>query len=199
MPPDDRALIDRVLTASRAAAPAAPDTDPDAAGIPLIPDDEIDALAAPAALPDDAYKAHLALADHEDRRCAPGERRPVYVRVTNAGGVRWPWGLDQEPQIRAAYHWRHAGGEVLEHEGLRSPLPVAVGPGETVVVPLWVDAPAVAGTYLLDIDLVHEHVRWFDDPLTVELRVAERTHTPTSGPTGGPDAGPATGTRGAPC
>ena len=108
------------------------------------------------------------------RAWPPGERHRVYVRVTNAGGVRWPWGLDQEPQVRVAYHWRHADGEVLHAEGLRSPFPATVGPGETVVVPVWVDAPADEGTYLLDVDLVHEHVRWFDDPLTVEVRIAER-------------------------
>jgi hypothetical protein len=172
VPDDDRVLIDHVLAGTTITAPA-----PAAGQPPLIPDDEIDALAAPtlpAALPDDAYKAHLALADHEDTRLAPGERRPVYVRVTNAGGVRWPWGLDQEPQVRVAYHWRHADGEILHVEGLRSPFPATVGPGETVVVPVWVDAPTDEGTYLLDVDLVHEHVRWFDDPLTVEVRVAER-------------------------
>jgi hypothetical protein len=39
---------------------------------------------------------------------------------------------------------------------------------------VWVDAPDVPGDYLLDVDLVHELVRWFDAPLTVEVTVAER-------------------------
>jgi len=199
VPPEDRVLIDHVLagTTVDTAVPAA-----DLDRIPLVPDDEIDALAGPptlaGALPDDAYRARLALADHEDRRLAPGERRPLYVRVTNAGGVRWPWGLDHEPLIRVAHHWRDADGAVVQQEGLRSPFPVAVDPGETVVVPVWVDAPSAEGTYLLDVDLVHEHVRWFDDPLTVEVRVAERpgprlpAHTATG-------AGAGAETRGSPC
>jgi hypothetical protein len=193
VPAEDRVLIDHVLAGTTVAVDA-----PDPDRVPLLPDDEIDALAAPpagAALPDDAYKARLAPADHEDRRLAPGERRPVHVRVTNAGSVRWPWGLDQEPQIRVAYHWRRADGEMLHYEGLRSPLPVTVPPAETAVVAVWVDAPAEEGTYLLDVDLVHEHVRWFDDPLTVEVRVAERAARRDATP----GAEPAPGTRGSPC
>jgi hypothetical protein len=116
------------------------------------------------------------------------------VRVTNAGDTRWPWGLDQDPQIRVAYHWRHADGELLTYEGLRSPFPVPLGPGEAAVVPVWLDAPADPGTYLLDIDLVHEHVRWFDDPLTVELRVAEREPRLARAA-----SGPVPGTRGSSC
>jgi hypothetical protein len=185
VPAEDRALIDHVLAGTTVAEPAGSGagtrarTGPAPAGIPLVDDAEIDALAGTSpgtaeALGDGAYRAQLALAEHEDRRLAPGERRPLYVRVTNDGDTRWPWGLDQDPQIRVAYHWRDAGGTVLTFEGLRSPLPVAVGPGETAIVPVWVDAPGEPGDYLLDVDLVHEHVRWFDAPLTVEVRVAER-------------------------
>jgi hypothetical protein len=193
VPADDRVLIDHVLAGTTITTEAS-----DPALVPLVDDAEIDALAGPPAsagpLPDGAYRVRLALADHEDRRLAPGERRPLYVRVTNAGDTRWPWGLDQDPQIRVAYHWRHADCELLTYEGLRSPFPVPIGPGETAVVPVWLDAPADPGTYLLDIDLVHEHVRWFDDPLTVELRVAERE--PRLAPAA---SGPAPGTRGSPC
>jgi hypothetical protein len=199
VPDDDRVLIDHVLASTQVNVDPPP-LPVDA--VPLVDDDEIDALAGPpaaaAALPDDAYKVRLGLADHEDRRLAPGERRPLYVRVTNAGGTPWPWGLEQEPQVRVAYHWRHADGEVLHYEGLRSPFPVTVGPGDTVVVPVWVDAPAEPGRYLLDVDLVHEHVRWFDDPLTVELDVAERPPPPA--PVTAPVASvPPSPTRGNPC
>lgn len=195
VPAEDRVLIDHVLAGTRVTAEPLP-----ADAVPLVDDEEIDALAGPpaaastAALPDDAYKVRLGLADHEDRRLAPGERRPLYVRVTNAGGTPWPWGLEQEPQVRVAYHWRHAGGEMLQYEGLRSPFPVTVGPGDTVVVPVWVDAPEAPGRYLLDVDLVHEHVRWFDDPLTVELEVADRP-----APRPRPPAAAPTPSRGTPC
>ena len=41
-------------------------------------------------------------------------------------------------------------------------------------MPVWVEAPAEEGDHLLEIDLVHEHVRWFEAPLTVPVVVAER-------------------------
>jgi hypothetical protein len=105
---------------------------------------------------------------------APGERRPVYLRVENRGTVSWPWGLEQEPLIRVSYHWRTPDREVLVYEGIRSPLTARLGPGESQIVPVWVDAPTAAGTYLLEFDMVHEHVRWFESPLVVEMLVADR-------------------------
>jgi hypothetical protein len=177
VPDADRALIDQVL--------AARDTPPAEAvsvvEVPLVDDAEIDAHTAPAAgaaLTEDDYRARIELIDQEDRRMAPGERTLFYVRVINEGGTAWPWSADQEPQVRVAYHWRRAGdGELVHYEGIRSLFPVRIGPGEATVVPMWVEAPSAAGDHLLDVDLVHEHVRWFDDPLTVAITVADRAAT----------------------
>jgi hypothetical protein len=104
---------------------------------------------------------------------APGETRPVYVEVANRGGATWRWGLEQQPEIRVAYHWRAANGDVTDFEGLRSPLPCALGPGDATIVPVWVRAPA-AGDHTLEVDLVHEHVRWFEAPLEVRVSIRER-------------------------
>jgi hypothetical protein len=180
VPEADRALIDQVLAARHAPAPEMLTL----VEVPLIADAEVDAHAAPPAgeaLPEGDYRVRIEPIDHADRRMAPGERTLFYVRVANEGGTAcWPWGFDQEPQIRVAYHWRRAvDGEMVHYEGIRSPLPVRVGPGEATVVPLWVDAPDVPGEYLLDVDLVHELVRWFDAPLTVEVTVAERAAAPS--------------------
>lgn len=41
-------------------------------------------------------------------------------------------------------------------------------------MPVWVEAPADAGRYVLEFDLVHEHVRWFESPLVVEMNVVDR-------------------------
>ena len=41
-------------------------------------------------------------------------------------------------------------------------------------MPVWVEAPAEPGDHLLEIDLVHEHVRWFEAPLRVPVAVAAR-------------------------
>jgi hypothetical protein len=95
-------------------------------------------------------------------------------RVANRGSAWWPWAWEQEPHIRVSYHWRTLDGEPLVFEGVRSSLPARLDPGESQIVPVWVEAPAEAGRYLLEFDLVHEHVRWFESPLVIEMEVADR-------------------------
>ena len=64
----------------------------------------------------------------------------------------------------------------LEHgtvrdDGGRALLPAPVPPRGTTVVPVPVSAPGPPGTWHLEIDLVHEHVRWFGTPLALGVTV----------------------------
>jgi hypothetical protein len=182
VPAADRAVLDRVVAerargVARDVAP--PGGGPPPHAPPLVPDAEIDARASSPSLGESDYRVALSLVDGDGDaavqvRLTPGERRPLYVTVENQGGVVWPWGLDQHPQVRVSYHWRHADGRILVHDGDRSPLPCPVRPGEPTIVPTWVEAPASPGGYVLEIDLVHEHVRWFESPLVVQVLVADR-------------------------
>lgn len=95
-----------------------------------------------------------------DVRMYAGEVRPIHVEVSNRSGERWPGGLDEDPRVRASYHLRRPDGEVLVFDGERSPLTAPVGPGESSIVPVMVAAPHETGTYSLELDLVHEDVRW---------------------------------------
>jgi hypothetical protein len=192
VPGEDRDLIDRVLAArSRAGAPARPPVTPAHAAVPpVVPAADIDAVATSPSLGPADYAVALRLfeatAGDGPLRLAPGETRPLYVRVQNRGAATWRWGLDQQPLVRVSHHWRTPGGDVARYEGLRSPLPCTLGPGASAIVPVWVEAPAEEGDHLLDIDLVHEHVRWFEAPLTVPVVVAERwPAAETPGPGGG--------------
>ena len=177
VPDEDRDLIDRALAARAVAAgTAAPGGSP-AAAPPLVPVTDIDALASTPTMRPDDYAVALRLFEADGDaplRLAPGETRPLYVRVENRGAATWRWGLEQQPLVRVSHHWRTPGGEVTRYEGLRSPLPCTVGPGESTIVPVWVEAPLDAGDHLLEIDLVHEHVRWFEAPLRVPVVVAAR-------------------------
>jgi hypothetical protein len=172
VPSVDRAVIDGVL----AAAEQAPT---DAAPTPVAPvpvasaaDVGVDEEASSPQMDDGDYAVGLALVEPAVR-LAPGELRPLYVEVENRGGAAWRWGLEQQPEVRVAYHWRRRG-DAARVEGLRSPLPCTLRPGQSTLVPVWVQAPTVPGDHLLDIDLVHEHVRWFGSPLTVPVVVADR-------------------------
>ena len=54
-------------------------------------------------------------------RLAPGEVRPLYVEVENRGGAVWRWGLDQQPEMRVAYHWRAPDGAMRTIRGHAQP------------------------------------------------------------------------------
>jgi hypothetical protein len=107
-----------------------------------------------------AYRATIRPLDVH-RQLVAGDHRPFRVCVTNEGSERWPGGEDRRPLIRAAYRWLTPRGEVFEGEGFRTALPHPLEPGESCVVAMNMTAPSVAGRYLLEPDLVHEHVRWF--------------------------------------
>jgi hypothetical protein len=169
VPAADREWIEHALAGRR----APPTPWPDGRDLMTAPANDIDALAPVASLPAGAHAANVELYER-DRHMSPGERRPVYVRVRNLGNAAWPWGWEQEPAIRVSYHWRAIDGTVLTFEGLRTPLTARIAPGDEQIVPVWVDAPMEPGRYLLEFDLVHEHVQWFETPLTVEMCVGER-------------------------
>lgn len=99
------------------------------------------------------------------------ETRALDVRITNEGMRTWPPGTLGWPEIRVSYRWGSAAGPVAVAEELRTPLPHAVGPGESALVPVYVTAPARPGSYRLELDLVHEHVRWFGSPLVLSVEV----------------------------
>jgi hypothetical protein len=119
----------------------------------------------------DAYRAAITLIER-DHHMFPGELRHIHVRVANLGSERWPAGAEQSPLIRAAYHWKRDDGRVYLYDGIRSQLPCRLDPGCSTVVAVLVQAPEEPGDFVLEIDLVHEHVRWFECPVRIEMRIA---------------------------
>ena len=102
------------------------------------------------------------------------------MRVENQSDRVWPWGREGRPEIRVSYRW---SGE--DHGALRTPLPADLPPGESLVVPVDVLPPDEPGRRTLEIDLIHEHVRWFEQPARLELDIRARRRVAVAG------AGPA--------
>ena len=80
----------------------------------------------------------------------------VPVTITNAGSATW-----QPGAFNASYHLYVPSGAVFVWDGVRTALPAAVAPGQTVTLGLIVKMPAGTGTYLLRFDVVQEGVAWF--------------------------------------
>ncbi len=136
-------------------------------------------LAAPIA--SEEYAAELELLEG-DLTVYEGEIRTVDVRVRNLSRREWPWSLDATPQIRLAHVWTSPDGERVE--GLRTPLPFPLRPGEDCRVPVQVSAPPRPGTWTLGVDLVHEHVRWFGLEVQAEVSYRLRGSPPRGAPCG---------------
>jgi len=109
-------------------------------------------------LGDDDYRAQLTLLD-DDLRLVAGEWRTFDVDVRNLGTTHWPGGMDAHPQIRLAYRPLREGGAL--GDGMRTGIGAPLAPGASAIVPLEVLGPPSAGRIEIEIDLVHEHVRWF--------------------------------------
>jgi len=95
--------------------------------------------------------------------------RQLEVEVENLGDEWWPAG-DGQPEIRVSSRWLDPSGGV-HSEGPRMCFTETVAPGRNTRVMLAVVTPDRPGTYTLECDLVHEHVRWFRQPVRAEVEI----------------------------
>src|SRR4051812_46298539 len=154
-------LDDAERTAVRAVLDAAEPGPAEAPRSPVVTTAEMDRHWAGRTLPDSAYSARISPLE-SDMRMTIGECRALHFRFENLGSETWPWDADVGPVIRASYRWRNLAGTLVTADGLRTAFPADVPPGSAAVVPLEVIAPQVPGGYMLEVDVVHEHVRWFE-------------------------------------
>jgi hypothetical protein len=175
VPGEDRELLERAL------APPAGGSPPAATHrLPVVPLEELDRQWIGRAFPPTTYASRIELYATLDR-LPPERTETVLVRVHNLGTETLPGLPVRDPPIRLSYRWLAPDGAVLVADGERTYLPAHLGPGERAVVPMTVGTPE-RGAYVLEIDLVHEGVRWFDCPLRVALDVDEPPGVPPVGP-----------------
>ena len=65
--------------------------------------------------------------------------------------------------MNLSYHWFDRTGAVVVFDGLRTPLPHDVQPGESVQLRATIQPPDRAGQYTLEVTLVQETVAWFPE------------------------------------
>ncbi len=89
-----------------------------------------------------------------------GHHLPCKVKVKNFGDYPFPArGLNP---VALAYHWRLVKPpRYYVFDGLRTPLPADLPPGQEVVLNCAVPAPLTVDHYVLEFDLIREYVGWF--------------------------------------
>ena len=166
VPPSELRAIERILNARARRGGRASVEEPE----PSAVDREWPGEPHPASL----YQSSITLLTNRPRFVA-AVQQTIDVRIKNLGQSTWRFGDDS---ITIGTRW---DGDV---EGLRTSLPADVLPGESSVVPVHVLPPVETGRHVLEIDLVHEHVRWFDRPLRIDADVKRRRRVLVAGRAG---------------
>ncbi len=103
-------------------------------------------------------------------RLSAGATHTITVAVENRSNTVWRYGPEAAPAVLVGTCWFDDAGVLVEH-GPHTPLPADLPPGRSLDIPVHVRAPTQSGRYRLSIDLVHEHVRWFNRPLNCAVEV----------------------------
>lgn len=119
----------------------------------------------------------LAYELEKPRAGVPGRAR---LQLENAGSASWH--SRGKEGLQLAYHWLDTLGNPIVWDGIRTPFPQAVEPGQAVELDALVLAPRPPGEYRLAFDLVEEHRFWFQEigsatldlPVEVRPRIEER-------------------------
>ena len=91
-----------------------------------------------------------------------GKEFMATVRLVNHSDIA----LNSYPPhpVSVSYHWKDAiTREMIVQDGMRSPLTTAIAPGADQICEVTVLAPERAGDYLLEMSLIQENVRWFEE------------------------------------
>jgi len=91
------------------------------------------------------------------------------ITVKNTSSSAWP--IADNAAVCVSYHWLNEQGLPVVKEGLRSHFDKPVLPGEEGTVRFNIDSPSSGGRYILEMDLVYEHVGWFGAKGNPTLRV----------------------------
>jgi len=123
------------------------------------------------------YAARIEVVERP-HRATPQAPLRVRVRITNTSPESWQWSRSRAQGVKLGLRVRRSEGEEWREFDRADSLPGTVEPGETLEIEHRFLAPATPGRYELKLDLVDEHVTWFEDqgstPLVVPLEVVDQ-------------------------
>jgi SAM-dependent methyltransferase len=123
------------------------------------------------ALPSSACRAELAVLNLP-AEIAASAYTTMQVRVTNHGDVVWRHDIPAGRHICVGNHWLHPDGSRAIDDDGRAFLPGPLAPGASVDIALTVQAPDQPGLYVLELDVVQEHIAWFSAQGSPTVRIA---------------------------
>ena len=107
------------------------------------------------------FSAVVRVLNAEPITVAAGEVFEIEIEVSNTSQCNWPSiGLRA---VCISYHWLDGTGNMLVYDGKRTPPPRDVPPATTLRMWASVIAPEQTGHARLQLSLVQEHVKWFDE------------------------------------
>jgi len=169
VPAADAAFIERVLGGCPAPSRL---TALDPAPPRAVAYTEIERLISSRGVTAQAYAGHVALED-PPTTLAAGCGHHLEVVARNDGSEWWS-PRDRPPRIRLGCQWLdpHSGRPAAPED--RALFTETVRPGQSTRVWALLVAPERPGRYVLEIDLVHEEVRWFGFPARAHVIVERR-------------------------
>jgi SAM-dependent methyltransferase len=138
--------------------------------------DGVSASTVPDSRSPDLLRARFSLRSTPPRLIAPGAPMSIPLAIQNTGDTLWLVGQTVRAGIvmPACRIFDAAGTLVGEFHG-QPPLPSAVAPGETVNLRIDYAAPLLPGSYTLKVDLVDQHICWFEqhgsEPFVIRFEV----------------------------
>jgi len=130
-------------------------------------------------LPLEAFLAGITIPD-PPRRVTRDTDLCLSVVVQNLSPVTWPGagaGVGKY-EIRVGNRWYDADGKTLVRDDGRARLEQDLSRGMEARFELWVRTPASTGQHLLEVDLLQEHVAWFQtfgsEPTRIPVLVQEQ-------------------------
>ncbi|MGH9871898.1 MAG: DUF1698 domain-containing protein [Pyrinomonadaceae bacterium] len=123
----------------------------------------------------DALKHFVARVNFIDgpQTCAASSELRFHLSVENIGLAHWPAAGEapgEKGAVTLGSHLLRDNEEELDWDYGRARLPRDLGPGETANLELQVRAPGTPGRYIVEFDMVAEHVTWFEDHGSGTLR-----------------------------
>lgn len=103
------------------------------------------------------YSAKIEIIDKINATCRQNNQYILNLKVTNTGLATW---LAEE--VFLSYHVVKKDGVIVVADGLRTSFPHNISKGVSIPIDLAISCSSLSnGEYILQIDLVHEHVTWF--------------------------------------